>query len=303
MKNSSLPKITIFTPTYNRAKLIHRVYDSLIAQKTQNFEWLIIDDGSTDNTAEVVQQLTKNAKFTTEYIYRENRGKVYSINEALNIAKGEFFLVFDSDDWCSEDALVEFISAWEALTPLEKEEYSGVSCLKAYQNGEIVGEDYKRISKKGASYVDRFNKRIKGDKWEFIKTDIHRENCYRILKNDRYMAPEYAWLNIGKKYKTIFLNKPLGVIEYQEDGISKNNLMHRVGSANSTCGFYLLAFKVSVGAKNKIKSLSNYIRFSFHAHRLELFRTRYLVPAIILGAALYAIDSYKLNRAKEKNGR
>lgn len=291
--------VTVFTPTYNRADLIGRVFESLMAQTFRDFEWVIIDDGSTDSTCEVVEGFKRQAKFPIKYVARENRGKVASINEALDYASGEFFLVFDSDDWCTKDALAVFQSIWLGLSTSDKEEYCAISCLKAYKDGAIVGEDYSRLEQYGKSYIDRFNSRIRGDKWEFIRTDAHRNAKYDLAEGERYMAPEYAWLLMGLTYKTVFLNRVLSIVEYQEDGISKNNLTHRIKSAQSASRFYSLASRVAVGFYNHLKAKSNFIRFCLHASCLKAHDTSFSAVDKLLGYCLYFHDLYKLSKCKK----
>lgn len=289
--------VTVFTPTYNRANLIGRVFESLMAQTFRDFEWIIIDDGSTDSTSDVVNGFKLRADFPIKYIARENRGKVASINEALDYAAGEFFLVFDSDDWCTKSALEGFHRAWSKLDRCEQNDYCAVSCLKAYQNGSIVGEDYSGIRQFGGSYIDRFNKRIKGDKWEFIRTSVHRSAKYDLADGERYMAPEYAWLLMGVKYKTIFLNEVLSIIEYQADGISRNNLKYRVNNPKSAARFYSLASCVAVGAFNVMKAKVNHIRFCLHANQPADRVIAYFFLEKALGYLLYIYDVRRLSKS------
>jgi glycosyltransferase involved in cell wall biosynthesis len=292
---------TIFTPTYNRANLIHRVFESLTSQSYKNFEWIVLDDGSTDNTHEVLLDFQKNSKLEIKIIKRENKGKVFSINEALDHASGELFVCFDSDDWCEPDALNRLAEIWNSLTVDEKLNYSGISCLKMYTSKVIVGENYNRMNFKGHSYVDRFNKRISGDKWEIIRTDIHKKFKYDIHITEKYMAPEYSWLLMGVFYKTIFVNEPLSIIEYQVDGISKNNLKHRVCSSISTKLFYRTAWVVASGPVLKFKCAINHIRFSFHSNtapELPFFDKFFAyIPAYLM----YVKDSFSLMRHSKFN--
>lgn len=206
-------RFTVFTPTYNRESLIHRVFESLKAQDFTDFEWLIVDDGSTDNTGLLIEKYKGEVDFSIRYTKKTNGGKVSAINYALDLAKGFFFLVLDSDDWCDNDALSVLWGTWSELNSAEKQRYSGVSCLKRYADGEIVGQDYSKMNYHGDNYITRFNKRIKGDKWELIRTDLYRLNKYKLLNGEKYMAPEYSWVKIGVNYKTIFLNRALSEIE------------------------------------------------------------------------------------------
>lgn len=288
---------TIFTPTYNRANLIHRVFESLNSQSYKNFEWIILDDGSTDNTSEVLSKFRENSTFDIKIINRENKGKVFSINEALDHAAGELFVCFDSDDWCEPDALYRIAHVWNGLSINERLNYSGISCLKMYKNKTIVGEDYSRINYKGNSYVDRFNKRIRGDKWEIIRTDLHKKFKYDIHLSEKYMAPEYSWLLIGRFYKTIFLNEPLSIIEYQIDGISKNNLKHRVYSSISTKLFYRIAWEVASGPFIRFKSAINHVRFSMHSNTSPGLPHFDKAFAYIPARIMYIRDLFILKRA------
>lgn len=269
---------SVFTPTYNRAELISRVFDSLCAQTFRDFEWVIIDDGSIDDTARVIKAMRDKADFPIIYKARENRGKVQSVNEGLDMARGELFICFDSDDWCTSDALERIAEVWNGLPAEHRDRYSGISCLKKYTNGQIVGEDYSRMKIYGDSYIDRFNRRIIGDKWEILRTDLHRASRYDVHADEKYMSPEYAWLMIGQLHDTIFLNEALSIVEYQNDGISRNNLRHRLSSPVSMTRFYYLAWQVSRPWKMKIRSAMNYARFSFHAGiKSDLpWMTRYL---------------------------
>lgn len=288
-------KFTVFTPTYNRVGLIHRVYNSLMKQSFRDFEWIIIDDGSEDNTSELINSYKDEAYFPIKYLYQENKGKVSAINTALEMADGFFFLVFDSDDWCVDNALERIYSEWLSISDVHKPNYAAVSCLKVYKDGSVVGEDYTRLPRMGYSYVDRFNQRIKGDKWECIVTNIHKKYKYELAQNEMYMAPEYSWLGIGSKYKTLFINEPLSIIEYQNDGISRNNIKHRVKNSKSTIKFYERAYSVSRGFINKGKIMINLGRFFLHDQNLlKSFRiSNFLFPIAVV---LYLNDLKKIKR-------
>lgn len=286
-------RVTVFTPTYNRAKLIHRVYDSLMAQTCKAFEWLIIDDGSTDDTEAAIKKFIDDADFPIRYIKRQNKGKAASINEALALSVGEFFLVFDSDDWCTPNALERFLDAWDEID--RPDDYCAVSALKGYSETEVVGEDYRRMRKFGESYLDRFSRRVRGDKWEFIRTEIHRRFLYELAPGERYQAPEYAWLAMGQAYRTVFINEIIGIVEYQADGISKNNLKHRVASARSTYCFYKRGYSLSKSKFLALRCEINAARFALHAKSIRLLIG--LSPlSMVMGAAMYFGDNFRNSR-------
>lgn len=289
-------KFTIFTPTYNRAHLLNRVFSSLKAQAFKSFEWIIVDDGSTDETAAVVQGFLEKTDFSLRYFYKKNEGKVRAINDALGYARGEWFIVFDSDDWCIEDALGilgKEIGLLEEMA--DASEYAAISTLKRLQCGDLVGDDYSDMPKYGASYVDRFNAAVKGDKWEVIKTSVHRQFPYDIEAGERYMAPSYAWLRLGLVYKTVFLNEALSIVEYQADGISRNNILHRSGSPISTIRHYEMSATVARGFILRLKMKANAVRFMLHAKRSPKIGV-----SVLLGGLLYLLDKFKIEQLRSR---
>lgn len=288
--------ISVFTPTYNRANLLHRVFDSLNMQGFTDFEWIVVDDGSTDDTLDLLGCFRAKAKYPIKVYRQENRGKARSINTGLDLAEGELFICFDSDDWCTPNAFARIAEVWSSLSAEERDTYCGISCLKVLEDGSVVGEDYSRMNFKGESYVHRFNKRIRGDKWEIIRTDLHRAARYDLFKNERYMAPEYAWLKIGRTHNTVFLNEALSIVEYQPEGISLNNLSHRVSSAISTSRFYLLAWGVSDSARNRLRAAINHTRFSFHGNVLSELPLSTRMITIIPGLIFFCKDLISLRK-------
>lgn len=287
---------TVFTPTYNRSTLIHRVFDSLNKQAFRNFEWLIIDDGSTDDTESVISSFREQADFPIRYFKKCNQGKVLAINDALDLADGEFFLVFDSDDWCTDDALERFHTVWLSIE--NKEKYCAISCLKSYSDSKVVGERYNKYLGSMNNYVDRFNLQVKGDKWECIKTKIHKDCKYDVHAGEKYQAPEYAWLKMGKNYSTLFVDEVLSIVEYQADGISNNNIAHRVGSSFSTLSFYVLALSCSKNVKMRFRSLANLVRFAAHSKKLK-YRYIFNIPSFFFGYILFTHDKYKLKKVDD----
>ena len=133
---------TVFTPTYNRAHTLRRVYDSLCAQTLRDFEWIVIDDGSTDGTAELVANWVKAADFPVRFFRQEHSGKHIAHNLAMREARGKFFLPLDSDDACAPRALERMAYHWNTIPDSERALYSGVDGLCSDQNGEIIGDRF-----------------------------------------------------------------------------------------------------------------------------------------------------------------
>ena len=136
------PLFTIFTPTYNRAHTIRRVFDSLCAQTLRDFEWLVIDDGSTDNTSELIAIWDEIANFPVRCVKQTHAGKHFAHNRALVEAKGQFFGILDSDDALVPDALEKLARLWDSIPESERHLFCSVGARCCSQNGNIIGDRF-----------------------------------------------------------------------------------------------------------------------------------------------------------------
>lgn len=286
------PVFSVVTPTYNRADLLSRVYLSLKKQSFKSFEWIVIDDGSTDNTLDVISEFKKDANFTIKYIKTKNSGKVSALNTSIEYCEGFFYLVFDSDDWCDSNALEVFYKEYlELKKEVNYDSYCALSALKRYQSGSIVGDDYARVNKYGLTYIDRINNNIQGDKWECLIFNKMHHLLYPVAESEKYMAPSYIWLQLAKdNLKTVFINKALSTIEYQSDGISKNNLKNRLNSIKSTIKYYQFSYQLKNLSYTKSgRYYANYIRFCMHNESMGKMSLLYS-PFYAIGVGLYIKD-------------
>lgn len=202
--------ITVFTPAYNRANTIYRVFEGLKKQTFKNFEWIIIDDGSSDNTKEVVDKiLEEKAFFPITYKYQKNQGKHIAINRAVEISKGDFFIILDSDDSCTDDALEVFISEWNKIPDEIKEDFYGISCRCCDLDGNIVG------TVMNESFIDcndldfKLKYKIKGELWGMTRTDIMKKYPFPEKKGLHFYPENIYWNTIGRMYKARYINKAL----------------------------------------------------------------------------------------------
>ncbi len=203
------PRFTVFTPTFNRAATLHRVYESLQAQTFRDFEWLIVDDGSTDNTEDLVKSWQAEADFPVRYIRQEHGHKKTAHNTAVREARGTFFLVFDSDDRCVPEALERFDAHGREIE--DAPDFSGVCALCAYEDGSRVGDAFPGGGQIDAPSAEiRWHHRIKGEKWGIVKTDVVRQFPYP--ENVPGHVPEgVVWSRIGACYKIRFINEILRI--------------------------------------------------------------------------------------------
>lgn len=212
--------ITVFTPTYNRAKLLPRLYRSLKEQTNKDFEWVIVDDGSTDNTKEVIDNIITQQEndFPIRYFYKENGGKHTAINRGVREANGELFFIVDSDDILTFNS-VELISIFYNQIR-DKDSFCGVSGMKGDFENNKIGTKVNfnildcTIAESGYKY------HIHGDKAEIIRTSIMKEFPFPEY-NDEHFCPEaLVWNRISKRYKIRYFNKIIYLCEYLEGGLS-----------------------------------------------------------------------------------
>ncbi len=167
-------RFTVFTPTHNRAHTLHRVYNSLRSQTFRDFEWLVIDDGSTDHTRSHVAFWQSIAEFPIRYLYQPPQGKHVAYNAAAQWAEGEFLICLDSDDACIPEALERMAARWDELPIQERSRYSGIDAHCMDDAGERIGSVYP-IDGMSSNYPEmRYRYRVQGEKWGFQRTEIMR---------------------------------------------------------------------------------------------------------------------------------
>ena len=210
-------KITVFTPTYNRAQLIGRLYDSLCRQSCRDFEWLVVDDGSTDNTAELFERLKKEVDFPVRYYKQENGGKHTAINTGLELARGELFFTVDSDDWLTDDAL-EKIVRWESELPKDGR-FCGFAARLQNTAGQLSGEVYDGDYFDGTT-MDRYGI-AGGERAMVFYTGIHQKYRYPVFAGERFLTEAVAWNRMARDgYRFRFYNDVIWIYEYQPDGLT-----------------------------------------------------------------------------------
>jgi len=198
---------TVFTPTYNRAHTLHRVYDSLCVQTLRDFEWIVVDDGSTDNTAELVADWVKTADIPIRYFKQEHCGRHIAYNLAVRKASGLFFLVFDSDDACVPHALERMAYHWNSIPGCERSLFSGIIGLCADQYGEIVGDRFPFVPFDCNARERRFIYGLRGEKWGTILTEIARQFPFPEITGTSFVPEGVVWFQIAKTYKSRGVNE------------------------------------------------------------------------------------------------
>lgn len=246
--------ITILTPTYNRKYMLDKAYQSLIKQTDYDFEWLVIDDGSNDNTKELFDKYKKENKIKIRYYYKTNGGKHTALNIGIKKAKGSMLIILDSDDILTNDA-VETIKAYEKIYK-NNNKICGFSFLKLFPSGKKIGTEYKEKVVIDNYINFRHNKNINGDMAEVFWTNILKNYEFPTFKNERFLSEAIVWNKIALKYDTVYINKGIYIADYIEDGLSNNifKLVYKnpIGASENANMFLNKKFKLKIRLKNAI---------------------------------------------------
>lgn len=213
--------LTVFTPAYNRAHTLPRTYESLKKQSCYDFIWLIVDDGSTDNTKRLVEQWQQEEKkFKIEYIYKQNGGMHTAHNVAYENIRTELNTCIDSDDMLAEDAVERIRVAWAKV---RDKGYAGLIGLDADMNtGKIIGKDFPEGLSE-TTLCGYYASGGTGDKKLVYRTDvINSVPEYPVFEGEKYVSLAYKYRLIDQKYKLFVMNEILCEVEYQIDGSSMN---------------------------------------------------------------------------------
>lgn len=211
--------LTIFTPAYNRAHTIGRTYESLCRQTSKDFCWLVVDDGSVDNTKELIEKWIDEDKISIRYIYQQNQGMHGAHNTAYRNIDTELNTCIDSDDYMPDDAVEKIVSFWKKYA---SERYAGIIGLDKAHAGGIIGTRFP-VEMKETTLQGYYEKGGKGDKKMVYRTDvICKYPEYPIFEGEKYVGLAYKYMLIDQDYALLTLNEPLVIVDYQEDGSSIN---------------------------------------------------------------------------------
>lgn len=253
--------LTIFTPAFNRSYTLPTLYESLKRQTCMDFEWIIVDDGSTDNTEIVIQSWLQEKKFNVRYIKQDNGGKHRAINRGIKEAKGELFFIVDSDDFLTDDAVEKITIAYNIIR--NDNSFCGVCPLKVDKNLKKIGGNFP-YEKLDCSYLDfRYKYRITGDMAEVMKTEVLRKFPFPEIVGERFCPEALVWNRIGMHYKFRYTNDKVYICEYLPDGLTAKITKIRMQSPVASCICYKEQASMPIPFDIKLKSAINYWRFWF----------------------------------------
>lgn len=216
-----MKKLTVFTPTYNRAYCLSVCYESLKRQTSKNFIWLIIDDGSTDETEELVNGWISENKIQIQYHWQENQGMHGAHNTAYKLMDTELNVCIDSDDYMPDDAVEKIIAFWNQYG---SDKVSGIIGLDSNTKGEIIGSGMPEHLE-SSTLFNLYNKHgVTGDKKLVYRTELTKDYPYPIFKGEKYVGLAYKYFSLDQHYEMLLMNEVLCCVEYLPDGSSMNML-------------------------------------------------------------------------------
>ena len=289
--------LTVFTPAYNRAHTIGRTYESLCRQTSKDFEWLVIDDGSTDNTRELVEQwMAHNNGFIIKYVWKENGGLHTGYNKAIELINTELCVCIDSDDWMPDDAVEKILNKWSKE---KSDRFAGILGLDFYEDGNPIGgyfpEDVKslKIIEMSAKYHHH------GDVKVVHRTELMKQVApMPVFPGEKNFNPIYLFHKIDIHYPLLLLNNNLCFVEYQTDGMSNNMIRQYLNSPRSFSEIRkLLMSRKDAPFLLKFKNAVHYISSQIMLRNKNWLKDSpnktLTILAVPFGIVLYGIIMYK----------
>ena len=253
-------KITVFTPAFNRAHTLGRCYESMRKQKCKAFKWLIIDDGSTDDTKQLVESWKNRENgFEIIYYYKENGGMHTAHNMAYELIDTELNVCIDSDDCLSENAIEIMLNFWNEYG---SSKYAGFVGLDADLEGYIIGKKFPENLKE-TTLSGYYRKGGQGDKKLVYRTEVMRQYPeYPVFEGEKYVSLGYKYLLCDQDYKLLVLNQVLCNVEYQLDGSSHNMLRQYYNNPRGFAFIRKVDMKYNKTWKENFKTCIHYVSSS-----------------------------------------
>lgn len=305
----------MFTPTYNRAHTLPRLYRSLLEQTFRKFEWLIIDDGSTDGTRDLVAKWQSEADFPIRYHWQENAGKHIAFNHGASLAKAALLAGIDSDDVALPHTLQAYWSEWNAIDPDQRAHFSGVSGLCIDDQGEVVGTEYPRSPMVSDLSEIRYQWKVEGDKHGCYNTSALLSFPFPDIDGARFVPEGVVWAQIASVYRHRFFNQVV-LKKYIHD--SAGNQLTKVQDPTRHARGHAYWHREKLNTEMRwfrhapvqfLRSAVHYVRFSLHDavslgsqfKQLSNGWARILwCAALPLGYAVYIRDRRRLRNVRQE---
>jgi glycosyltransferase involved in cell wall biosynthesis len=277
--------ITVVTPTYNRANYLTKLYASLKQQTCQDFVWLVVDDGSTDHTIGVLEQVRKdNHQFEIQYCHQNNGGKHTALNLAIEKTATELFFIVDSDDILTADAIESIKTDWEACRALQPSTLlCGISYLRGHTVDKPIGDTFPKDRMINSFNHVRVRQHIMGDKAEVWVTDYLRRFRFPVFEGERFLVESWLWVQISPLAPMLFVNKVIYLTEYLEGGLTNSGRKLRINCPRGGMAFSLLMMSSEFPWRDRLKNGILYTTYARFAHQrfIDTLRCKYPVLSTI----------------------
>lgn len=260
--------LTIFTPAYNRANLLPRLYESLCNQTVQDFEWLVVDDGSVDDTRAVIATWIQEQKFPIRYIYQENQGMHGAHNTAYHAIQNELNTCIDSDDYMPHNAVELILNKWNTV---DKDKFAGIIGLDSFENGAIIGTI---MEAEETTLEDFYLKGGTGDKKLVYRTDVIKQYPdYPIFEGENYVGLASKYILIDQDYKLAVLNEVLVIVEYLPTGSSNTMFLQYLKNPKGFMYYRTVFMLNSKSMKRRYREAIHYVSCCIILKKWNLFKS------------------------------
>lgn len=289
--------VTVFTPSYNRAYILPKLYESLRQQTCKDFEWLIVDDGSSDNTEELVRAWQNEKQFNIRFFKQKNGGKHRAINRGVTEAHGELFFIVDSDDTLVSSAVERILYHYDKIQG--NRGFGGIAACRAYPNGLRIGGELTFATLDCSCLEFRHKYKIKGDLAEIVRTSVMKEYPFPDIPNEKFCTEALLWDRISEKYNFRFINEKIYICQYLNDGLTTNMTRIRMNSPQYAMLYYSELFHRKISVPITIKAAINYYRFALCTDKLRQINWKRIDWGILFfpfAFIMHINDKVKVNR-------
>lgn len=252
-------KITVFTPTYNRAHTLPKLYKSLVEQTSQDFIWLIVDDGSTDYTKKIVEGWISENNIEIIYHFQSNQGKSVAHNKGVSLTKTELFTCVDSDDRLSEYAIEALLKTWEKYN-----RSTNIIGILAYKENIEGGPVVQSIDQKIVSTTLRDGYRrygLKGDMFLIYRTENLKKYAFPKFEGEKFVPEAYLYDQLDQDGELVLLNEILYFYEYLDDGYTKKMTELLLNNPKGYLSFLNQRLLINNSMAEKVLDTIRYVAF------------------------------------------
>jgi glycosyltransferase involved in cell wall biosynthesis len=261
---ATAPFLTVVTPTFNRAHTLPRLFESLAQQTDRGFEWIIVDDGSTDATPELCASLMKQSEVAVRVIRKVNGGKHTALNAAISTVRTELVFIVDSDDYVTANAVSRIRDVWRSH---EAPDRAGICFLRGTTEHDTLGQRFP-LDGEIASYIEmRFNRGVSGDKAEVYRSDLLRKFPFPEFEGERFLAEDAVWAPLGLEYEMVHINEIIYVCNYLEAGLTQGGKSYMAKCPNGAIESVRWFLSPRVRLKVRVPMAWRYIAYGLFARR------------------------------------